>query len=82
MNKITLVGILYAFIWASGAIATKIGLVSASPLIFAATRLICAGVILFLFVYILNKNYRYPRGPEWGILIILGILNTTLYVGC
>ncbi|ACA40129.1 MULTISPECIES: DMT family transporter [Lysinibacillus] len=81
MMKINIVGIFYAFIWASGAIATKIGLFSASPLIFASVRLLCAGIILFLFVYIF-RNYRYPKGSEWANLIILGILNTTLYVGC
>jgi drug/metabolite transporter (DMT)-like permease len=80
--KIAGLGILYAFLWASGAIAAKIGLVSASPLIFAAVRLISAGMILFLFVYIYKKNYRYPKGAEWRHLIILGVLNTTLYVGC
>ena len=78
----TFIGILYAFIWATGAIATKIGLVSSTPLIFAAARLVCAGGILYLFVYLFKKSYPYPRKKEWIHLLILGVLNTTLYVGC
>jgi drug/metabolite transporter (DMT)-like permease len=78
----TFIGILYAFIWATGAIATKIGLVSSTPLIFAATRLVCAGGILYLFVYLYKKSYPYPRKKEWMNLLVLGVLNTTLYVGC
>lgn len=78
----TFIGILYAFIWATGAIATKIGLVSSTPLIFAATRLVCAGGILYLFVYLYKKSYPYPRKKEWVHLLVLGVLNTTLYVGC
>lgn len=78
----TFIGILYAFIWATGAIATKIGLVSSTPLIFAATRLVCAGGILYLFVYLYKKSYPYPRKKEWMHLLVLGVLNTTLYVGC
>ena len=78
----TFIGILYAFIWATGAIATKIGLVSSTPLIFAATRLVFAGGILYLFVYLYKRSYPYPRKKEWMHLLVLGVLNTTLYVGC
>ncbi|MFG0216976.1 DMT family transporter [Brevibacillus porteri] len=78
----TTTGILYAFIWATAAIATKIGLVSSSPLLFASTRLFFAGIILFAIVYIANKKYPFPKGKEWGNLIILGLLNSTIYVGC
>lgn len=75
-------GILYAFLWATGAIAAKIGLLSSSPLIFASTRLVMAGIILFIFVYIIKKSHPYPKGRDWYKLLILGILNTTLYAGC
>lgn len=78
----TATGILYAFIWATAAIATKIGLISSSPLLFASTRLFFAGIILFAIVYIAKKKYPFPKGKEWGNLFILGLLNTTIYVGC
>ncbi|MCM3737790.1 DMT family transporter [Bacillus cytotoxicus] len=76
-----LIGIFFSILWASGAIATKIGLLSSSPLMFATTRLISAGLIMFVFTYFIKSN-RWPKGVEWRQLIILGILNTTLYVGC
>lgn len=76
-----LIGIIFSVLWASGAIATKIGLLSSSPLMFATTRLISAGIIMFVFSYFI-KSYRWPKGKEWRQLIVLGILNTTLYVGC
>lgn len=76
-----LIGILFSILWASGAIATKIGLLSSSPLMFATTRLISAGLIMFIFTYFIRSN-RWPKGVEWRQLVVLGILNTTLYVGC
>ncbi|WP_172452155.1 EamA family transporter [Bacillus thuringiensis] len=76
-----LIGILFSILWASGAIATKIGLLSSSPLMFATTRLISAGLIMFIFTYFIKSN-RWPKGVEWKQLVVLGILNTTLYVGC
>lgn len=76
-----LIGIFFSILWASGAIATKIGLLSSSPLMFATTRLISAGLIMFVFTYFIKSN-RWPKGVEWRQLIILGILNTTLYAGC
>ncbi|WP_176535888.1 DMT family transporter [Bacillus cereus] len=76
-----LIGILFSILWASGAIATKIGLLSSSPLMFATTRLISAGLIMFVFTYFIKSN-RWPKGVEWRQLVVLGILNTTLYVGC
>ncbi|MEH6892351.1 DMT family transporter [Bacillus sp. JJ864] len=76
-----LIGIFFSVLWASGAIATKIGLLSSSPLMFATTRLISAGLIMFVFTYFIKSN-RWPKGGEWRQLIVLGILNTTLYVGC
>ncbi|WP_254637328.1 EamA family transporter, partial [Bacillus sp. GbtcB14] len=77
----SLSGILLSFLWASGAIAPKIGLLSSSPLMFATTRLISAGLIMFIFTYFIKSN-RWPKGVEWIQLVVLGILNTTLYVGC
>lgn len=48
---------------------------------FATTRLISAGLIMFIFTYFIKSN-RWPKGVEWKQLVVLGILNTTLYVGC
>lgn len=74
-------GFLFAIIWASGAIATKIGLLSSSPLLFATIRLFLAGGLLFLFTYVI-RSYPWPKRDDWKALAILGALNTTLYVGC
>lgn len=75
------IGFLFTFIWASGAVATKVGLFSSSPLLFATIRLLLAGGLLFVFAYVF-RTYPWPKHSEWKSLIVLGMLNTTLYVGC
>lgn len=73
--------LLFVALWASAAIATKFGLYAAPPLTLATIRFLAAGVILFIFVYVLNKRYAWPGRAEWIPLILLGLFNTTLYLG-
>ncbi|WP_338750328.1 DMT family transporter [Bacillus sp. FJAT-52991] len=77
----TALGILFALLWSSAAIATKFGLYSTTPLALATIRLLLAGGLLFLYIYLIKKKYRWPQLHEWKPLIILGILNTTIYLG-
>ena len=76
----TVIGLLFTLLWASAAIAIKFGLLSTTPLALATIRFILAGGILFLFVYVIKRN-RYPTKKEWLPLLILGLLNTTIYLG-
>ncbi|MFJ7728618.1 DMT family transporter [Neobacillus sp. NPDC097160] len=78
----SLLGILFTFIWATGSIAIKFGLMSAPPITLATLRLLIAGMMLIIYIYgIRYRTYRMPMKSEWIHLIVLGILNTTLYIG-
>jgi len=74
-------GLFFTLLWSSAAIAIKLGLHSTTPLLLANIRFMLAGVLLFTYVYLIKKSYRWPRREEWRPLIILGLLNTTLYLG-
>lgn len=77
-----LIGILFTVLYSSGAIIMKIGLHSASPLTLATLRFITAGLLLLLYIYIFKKGkYALPNKREWKILLLLGLLNTALFVG-
>jgi len=72
--------LLYTVLWASAAIATKFGLRSARPLVLASTRFTVAGLLL-LGVRAMSQRQLVPSRQWWPSLIVLGILNTTLYLG-
>ncbi|WP_026464525.1 DMT family transporter [Adhaeribacter aquaticus] len=75
-------GLLYAMLWASASVATKIGVQFTHPLILANTRFFIAGGLMLLYVYVLKPtNHRLPKGKEWLQLIIFSLLNTTIYLG-
>jgi drug/metabolite transporter (DMT)-like permease len=60
----------------------KIGLLSAPPLTLATLRFLIAGLLLLIFIYWFKKGkYPLPNKREWKILFLLGLLNTSLFVG-
>ncbi len=71
---------MFAALWASASVATKIGLISAQPLIIANVRFFLAGGLMLLAAYIYRK-YRLPDRSEWLPLLIYGLLNVTIYLG-
>ncbi|MEI2329899.1 DMT family transporter [Priestia megaterium] len=76
-------GILFTILWASGAVSVKFGLLSAPPLIMGTIRFLLAGGLLLLYIYFFKKGtYRMPHKKEWKPLILLGLFNTSLYLGC
>lgn len=77
----TVIGLFFTLLWSSAAIATKFGLYSTTPMLLATTRFLIAGILLFLYVYILNRKYPWPKPHDWRPLIVLGLLNTTFYLG-
>jgi probable blue pigment (indigoidine) exporter len=83
MNKpvpTVFVGLLFSIFWASASVAGKFGLFSVEPLVLFNTRFLGAGIILLLYVYLIQKS-RAPQGLEWKHLTIFGAFNTTLYLG-
>jgi len=81
--KNTFIGILFAMLWASAAVATKTGVASVQPLVLGNIRFFIAGIFLLSVTYLFQKgeHYRLPKGKEWRQLSIFGFLNTTLYLG-
>jgi drug/metabolite transporter (DMT)-like permease len=76
-------GILFAALWASAAVATKLGVQSVHPLILANVRFFIAGTGMLLFAYGIQRTRdAWPRGVEWRQLLIFALLNTTIYLGC
>ncbi len=81
--KNILTGLLFAMLWASAAVATKIGVKASPPLILANLRFVIAGLCLLGYSYAFKKDkeYRIPQGAEWKQLALFGFLNTALYLG-
>ena len=73
-------GVLFAFLWASAATATKLGLQSAQPFVICIARFFFAGIIMLMITHLFMRN-RMPVKTEWKPLAIYGILNISIYLG-
>jgi probable blue pigment (indigoidine) exporter len=78
--KNNIIGLVFAMLWASASVATKLGLQSAQPLIIANTRFFIAGILILIGAHLFRK-YRLPERDEWLPLLIYGSLNVTIYLG-
>ena len=84
-------GLLFAALWASASVATKLGVESVHPLILANVRFFIAGVGMLLFAYGVQRRRSssgtrslkntWPTRPEFRRLTIFALLNTTIYLG-
>ena len=75
-------GVLFAMLWASASVATKIGVAHAHPLLLANIRFLIAGGLMLVFCYGFQRGKNaLPKGVEWRHLLIFSLLNTTLYLG-
>jgi len=77
----SLAGFLFVAFWASASTATKIGLMTAQPLVIADIRFALAASIILIYAHIIKKD-RLPAGKEWKQIVIYGLLNITIYLGC
>lgn len=80
-HKWIVAGVLFALLWASASTATKLGLADAQPLVIAETRFMIASILMLLYSHIIKKH-KLPSGWQWKYLIIYGLLNITIYLGC
>jgi len=78
--KNLIIGILFAFLWASASTAGKFGLRSAEPLFLFTIRFLIAGALMLSYSRVISKE-RWPTKSEWKPLAIFGLFNTTLYLG-
>ena len=65
-------------IWGYGWVATKVALDYSDALTFAALRVPISAALLFLVMILLRKSLR---PPPLGYTILIGLLQTTLFVG-
>ncbi len=67
------------FLWGTTWIASKQGVRFMPPLQLAGLRQTCGG--LCYVIYFLWRRATWPRGREWRIIVMLGLLNFTLSNG-
>ena len=78
--KNIVIGLVFASLWASASVATKIGLHSAPPFILSNIRFFLAGILMLLAAHLYYK-FPLPKRDEWKPLVIYGLLNVTIYLG-
>ncbi|GAC1397609.1 MAG: DMT family transporter [Ktedonobacteraceae bacterium] len=78
---VTVVALFYILLWSSAFIATKVGVTHSPPLTLLAARFLAAALIMALLAWILKLPL--PQGKSaWGRLVLFGLLNSGLYLGC
>jgi len=65
-------------IWGYGWVATKVALGYSQPLTFAALRLVLTALVLFLVLIVTRRSLR---PPPLGYTTVIGLLQTTAFVG-
>lgn len=78
--QLILAGAIFAFLWASAAAATKLGLGAVQPFVLFVPRFFLAAAILLFIAHVLLKK-RLPRGREWRQVAVYGLFNISLYLG-
>jgi len=66
-------------IWGYGWVATKVALGYSQPLTFAALRIVLSAACLFVVMLVMRRPLR---PPPLGWTALVGLLQTTLFVGC
>ncbi len=81
-TKIQLIGagILFALLWPSASVTTKIALRYAQPFVIAVIRFFIAGVTMLTISHTILKS-PLPAKRQWKQLAIYGFLNITTYLG-
>lgn len=74
-------GLLFALLWASATVATKFAFHSCDLFLLTLIRFLTVSVVLLGYTYIVkNKTSRFPSKTEFKKLLILGVLNVTIYM--
>lgn len=72
------IGLLFAALWGSGSVATKLGLKVSQPLLLITSRFFLAALLMLTISLLINKD-RVPKRNEWIPLLICGILSMAIY---
>lgn len=74
-------GLLFALLWASATVATKFAHHSCDLFLLTLIRFLTVSVLLLGYTYLIkNKTSRFPTKSEFKKLLILGVLNVTIYM--
>lgn len=74
-------GLLFALLWASATVATKFAFHSCDLFLLTLIRFVTVSLLLLGYTYIIkNKISRFPTKTEFKKLLILGVLNVTIYM--
>ncbi len=77
----TLLGLLFVFLWASASTAAKYGFQGQPPLTVLSVRFAIAAAMMLIWSYGIRRNSALPRGRQWWQLAIIGLTNSTLFLG-
>lgn len=78
--RTVLMGVGFAFMWASAFSTTRIIVVAAPPLTALSIRFAVGAVVAIGLALALRQNFRLTRG-EWRAVILFGICQNALYLG-
>ncbi|MGI4020958.1 MAG: DMT family transporter [Janthinobacterium lividum] len=74
-------GLFFALLWASATVATKFAFHSCDLFLLTLIRFVTVSVLLLGYTYIIkNKTSHFPSKSEFKKLLILGVLNVTIYM--
>ncbi len=76
-----LIGLVFAFLWASGPIAAKVGFKGSPPLTILSARFFIAAGIMLTINYIIRRGNPLPKRGDWKHITILALTNSTIYLG-
>ncbi len=76
-----LLGLIFSFLWASASTAAKYSFQGQPPLTILSVRFAVAGALMMAWHYGLRRDGALPRGRQWGQLTIVGLTNSTLFLG-
>jgi probable blue pigment (indigoidine) exporter len=75
-----LIGLLFASLWASASVATKIGLLAGEPLVITNIRFVLAAALMLVWAHGVLRE-KWPPQNELLPLAIYGALNCAIYLG-
>ncbi|RYE36717.1 MAG: DMT family transporter [Sphingobacteriaceae bacterium] len=74
-------GLLFALLWASATVATKFAFHSCDLFLLTLIRFVAVSIILLFYIYVIKgKTSHFPSRIEFKKLLILGVLNVTIYM--
>lgn len=78
--QLIIAGILFALLWPSASVTTKIALQFAQPFVIAVSRFFLAGIIMLFVAHVVLRK-KLPQQKQWKQLALYGFLNITTYLG-